>query len=290
MNVMAKVSRAKSFLESENSPVYPMAAALVARDAEALSRFYMEKLGFERIGAEGDRITLGAGGVGFLHIRHRPEARPNSGRGSGLFHIAYLVPTRAELGRWFLAAHASGARFEGASDHAVSEAFYLSDPEGNGIEVYVDRPRADWRRDHEGVDMTTGPMAVRDLVQHAAPGDEIPRLPAGTRIGHFHLQVGDVDRAATWWQDVLGADITHRRPGARFLSWGGYHHHIGLNAWNSAGAAPRDPDVTGLETITFAIREESEFQRLPTTLGATPDAAEFQVREPFGITIGFRKL
>lgn len=85
-------------------------------------------------------------------------------------------------------------------------------------------------------------------------------------------------------------DIPHRRPGARFLSWGGHHHHIGLNAWNSAGAAPRDPDVTGLEAMTFAIREESESQRLSTTLGATPDATEFQAREPFGISVTFRKL
>ncbi len=192
-------------LESEHSPIFPLAATLIARDAEALARFYEEKLGFARVAQEGDIITLGAGGVGFLNIRHQPAARRNDGHGSGLFHIAFLVPSRAELGRWFLAAHAAGAPFDGASDHTVSEAFYLSDPEGNGIEVYVDRKRAEWPRDAHGVEMTTGPMAVRDLVQHAAPGDETPRLPAGTRIGHFHLQVGDVDRAAAWWQETLGA-------------------------------------------------------------------------------------
>jgi len=127
-------------------------------------------------------------------------------------------------------------------------------------------------------------------VQHASPGDETPRLPAGTRIGHFHLQVGDVDHAATWWQDVPGTDITHRRPGARFLSWGGYRHHIGLNAWISAGAGPRDPDVTGLEAMTFAIRDGSDFDRLARPLGAAADATEFQAREPFGISVSFRRL
>ncbi len=277
-------------LESEQSPIFPLAATLVARDAASLARFYVETLGFERIAEANGIITLGAGGVGFLHLRHVPEARANNGRGSGLFHIAYLVPSRAELGRWFLGAHAAGAPFDGASDHAVSEAFYLTDPEGNGIEVYVDRKRAEWPREGEGYAMDTGPMAVRDMAQKAAPGDDIPRLPAGTRIGHFHLQVGDVDRAAAWWHETLGTDETHRRPSARFHSWGGYHHHVGLNSWNSRGAGPRDPNVTGLEAITFAIRDGSEFQRLAGKAGAVAEGNEFRVREPFGITIAFRKV
>lgn len=277
-------------LESEQSPVFPRDATHVARDAPALARFYIETLGFERIAEANGIITLGAGGVGFLRLRHVPEARANNGRGSGLFHIAYLVPSRAELGRWFLAAHAAGAPFNGASDHAVSEAFYLTDPEGNGIEVYVDRKRAEWPREGEGYAMDTGPMAVRDMAQKAAPGDETPRLPAGTRIGHLHLQVGDVDRAAAWWQETLGTDETHRRPSARFHSWGGYHHHIGLNSWNSRGAGARDSGVTGLEAITFSIREDSEFERLAATSGAAANAAEFNVQEPFGIALTFRKL
>ncbi|MCU0819603.1 MAG: VOC family protein [Beijerinckiaceae bacterium] len=288
MDAFAPVSSAR--LESEQSPIFPLAATLVARDAPTLARFYVDVLGFERIAERDGNITLGAGGVGFLTLQHCPEARANDGRGSGLFHIAYLVPSRAELGRWFLATHTAGAPFDGASDHAVSEAFYLTDPEGNGIEVYVDRKRAEWPREGEGYAMDTGPMAVRDIARNAGPGDETPRLPAGTRIGHFHLQVGDVDRAAAWWHETLGTDETHRRPGARFHSWGGYHHHVGLNSWNSRGAGPRDPAVTGLEAVTFAVREGSEFGRLAAQSGAVVEGEEFHIREPFGLTLTFRKV
>lgn len=278
-----------TLLESERAPIHPLAATLIARNAENLARFYEEKLGFARLGQSGDRIRLGAGPVGFLDILHRPAAKPHSGRGSGLFHIAFLLPDRAALGRWFIAARAAGAPFDGASDHAVSEAFYLSDPEGNGIEVYVDRPRSDWPREGNGVAMTTGPMAVRELVQQAAAGDETPRLPEGTRIGHFHLQVGDVDRAAAWWHETLGTEETHRRPSARFHSWGGYHHHLGLNSWNSAGAGPRDPEATGLHRITFAIRDPADFRALAAKLGANPEADELLLTDPFGINAAFRR-
>lgn len=290
MDAFNPTSMPEPQLESERSPIFPLSATLIARDAEALARFYEEKLGFLRLGQSGDRIRLGAGDVGFLDILHRPEAKANHGRGSGLFHIAFLVPSRAELGRWFLAAHAAGAPFDGASDHAVSEAFYLNDPEGNGIEVYVDRARSDWPREAEGVAMTTGPMALSNLVAEAAPGDDTPRLPAATRIGHVHLQVGDVDRAAQWWERTLGTEITHRRPSARFLSWGGYHHHIGVNSWRSAGAGPRDPAVTGLHRITFAMRDPADFKALASRLDANPEADEILVTDPFGITLAFRKV
>jgi catechol 2,3-dioxygenase len=258
-----------SALESEQSPIFPLSATLVAWDAEGLARFYEKKLGFERVSQQGDRITLG-------------------GRGSGLFHIAYLVPSRAELGRWFLAAHAAGAPFDGASNHSVSEAFYLTDPEGNGIEVYVDRKRTEWPREGEGYAMDTGPMAVRNLAQNAGPGDETPRLPAGTRIGHFHLQVGDVDRATAWWQDMFELDETHRRPGARFLSWGGYHHHLGLNSWQSQGAGPRDAGATGLARIVFAAREPGDLARFAGKPGVSWEGDELVARDPFGIALAFR--
>jgi catechol 2,3-dioxygenase-like lactoylglutathione lyase family enzyme len=182
-------------LESERSPVFIRSATLVTRDAGRLAAFYTDVLGFERIGMTSDSVALGAAGSSFLTLETRADATPFDPRSSGLFHIAYLVPDRTSLARWFVAARAAGARFEGASDHAVSEAFYLTDPDGNGIEVYADRARAYWPRDAGGYVMTTAPMALRELLTLVpAPAELPPKLPAGTRIGHVHLQTGNAER------------------------------------------------------------------------------------------------
>lgn len=271
-------------LESENSPVFIRSATIISRDARRLADFYIHKLGFELVGGDGDTIELGAGGVGFLALENRPDATPFDPAASGLFHIAYLLPSRADLARWFVAARAAGVPFEGASDHAVSEAFYLTDPDGNGIEIYADRSRKDWPRDAQGYAMTTGPMALRELVTGAdAAAATSPRLPAGTRIGHIHLQMGDAERAAGFWQANFGLEETHRRPGVRFLSWGGYHHHIAINNWRSRGASPREAGSAGLSTIEFAVRDETGM----TLLAGKPS---LDMREPGGIALRFRLI
>ena len=283
------VRAAYPLLESENAPIYPAFAMLIARDAEALARFYVEKLGFSQLADDGANITLGADSTTLLHIRRAPQAKPHDPRSSGLFHIAYLVPDRASLARWFLAARAAGVPFEGASDHAVSEAFYLTDPEGNGIEVYVDRPRAAWPRDAQGYAMTTGPMALRDLTNEAGEAIGTPRLPAGTRVGHVHLQVGDVEVASRFYRETLGLDVTHRRPQAFFLSWGGYHHHIGLNSWQSRGAGPLDPAMAGLAEITFNARDGAMMTALSEKAGlaVSPDG-HLKMVAPDGLILNFR--
>lgn len=279
-------------LESERSPVFIRSATLVTRDAERLAAFYTRVLGFARVSLTPDSISLGADGAAFLTLETRPDASPFDPRSSGLFHIAYLVPDRASLARWFLAARAAGAQFEGASDHAVSEAFYLTDPDGNGIEVYVDRARQNWPRDAGGYAMTTAPMALRDLLNLApAPAELPPRLPAGTRIGHVHLQTGDAERAARFWQDKLGLAETHRRPGARFLSWGGYHHHIALNNWRSAGAGLHPENSAGLAGIEFAVRDGAELARLSALAGtSSPDGSVLDLHDPDGLDLRFRVI
>jgi catechol 2,3-dioxygenase len=279
-------------LESERSPVFIRSATLVTRDAGRLAAFYTDVLGFERIGMTSDSVALGAAGSSFLTLETRADATPFDPRSSGLFHIAYLVPDRTSLARWFVAARAAGARFEGASDHAVSEAFYLTDPDGNGIEVYADRARAYWPRDAGGYVMTTAPMALRELLTLVpAPAELPPKLPAGTRIGHVHLQTGDAERSARFWQDKLGLAETHRRPGARFLSWGGYHHHIALNNWRSSGAGRRSENSAGLAGIEFAVRDEADLARLSTLIGTNgPDGRSLDLCDPDGLDLRFRMI
>lgn len=285
-------SRRDDPLESENSPVFIRSATLVTRDAERLAAFYTRVLGFEHISMAPNSIALGADGAAFLTLETRADASPFDPRSSGLFHIAYLVPDRASLARWFVAARAAGAQFEGASDHAVSEAFYLTDPDGNGIEVYVDRARQNWPRDAGGYAMTTAPMALRDLLNLVpAPAESPPELPAGTRIGHIHLQTGNAERSAHFWQDKLGLAETHRRPGARFLSWGGYHHHIALNNWRSAGAGLRPENSVGLAGIEFAVRDEAEMARLSALAGTkSPDGSALDLHAPDGLELRFRMI
>lgn len=276
-------------LESENSPIFIRRATLVSRDAARLAQFYTTLLGFERVGGDRHSIALGAGGVAFLTILHQPEAEPFDPNSTGLFHIAYLLPGRVDLARWFLAARAAGVPFEGASDHAVSEAFYLTDPDGNGIEVYVDRDRTDWPREPGGYAMTTGPMALRDLVASVGESAALkPALPAGTRIGHIHLQTGDAEAAAQFWQHAFGLAETHRRPGARFLSWGGYHHHIALNNWRSRGARPRNAAAAGLSAIEFSVRDEVRLSELaPEADRPLGDGSPLEIREPGGLILRF---
>jgi catechol 2,3-dioxygenase len=279
-----------AILESERSPVFIGSATLVSRNAESLAAFYVEVLGFEHIRSDVQSVELGAGGVSFLRIENKPDASDFDPAKSGLFHIAYLLPDRAGLARWFLGARAAHAPFEGASDHAVSEAFYLSDPDGNGIEVYADRERSNWPRDAGGYAMTTGPMALRDLAASAgAATEEAPHLPAGTRIGHIHLQSGDAERAAHFWCETFDLAETHRRPGARFLSWGGYHHHIALNHWRSQGAGPRDAASTGLSQIEFSMRDTADFSALAAKSGVhASDATTLETSDPDGLKLLFR--
>lgn len=269
-------------LESERAPIHPLAATLIARNAENLARFYEEKLGFARLGQSGDRIRLGAGPVGFLDILHRPAAKPHSGRGSGLFHIAFLLPDRAALGRWFIAARAAGAPFDGASDHAVSEAFYLSDPEGNGIEVYADRPRDEWPRRDGGVNMTTERMDVEGVISAGAVAEAHRGFPPEARIGHVHLRVGDINAVRSFYVDQLGLQEMDRRPGGVFYSAGGYHHHIATNQWQSAGAPARSSGMTGLAEVEIRVSDKAVMAAFQARSKADADGL-IRLKDPAGL-------
>lgn len=200
--------------------------------------FYQDVLGLRVLEAEAGGALLGAHGDGrvLVELNERRGAVP-SPRGArlGLYHYAILLPDRASLGR--LVRHFADAGVHaGAGDHLVSEAFYLTDPDGLGIEVYADRPRSSWRRVGRELMMATDPVDVADLLRAAGDG-RWTGMPAGTVIGHVHLHVGDLARAAAFFSEALGFDrITWSYPGALFLSAGGYHHHLGTNTWAGPGA------------------------------------------------------
>lgn len=239
---------------ASQTPVRVASVALAVRDLESVARFYENVLRLERIDQLDEGVRLGVAGAPLLELEHRPEAAPDDPAQAGLFHTAFLMPTRADLARWLARYSELSLPLDGASDHLVSEAIYLSDPEGNGIEVYADRPPETWRWREDGLAMGTYPLDLRDLLSAALPGpSDYAAAPTGMRLGHIHLRVGDLAAAERFYADLLGLRVTVRVPGATFLSSGGYHHHIGANTWRSAGTGLRDPHRAGLARIVLEV-------------------------------------
>jgi catechol 2,3-dioxygenase len=239
------------------------AVHLTVADLEAQRSFYERALGLRELGRDGQTVRLGPeGGPVILELTGNPDAPRRPHGTTGLYHFAVLVPTRADLAQALRRVIEAGWRFTGASDHLVSEALYLNDPEGNGIEIYRDRPREEWRRDDEGVlQMATLPLDI-DGVMGTVDGTRPvpPSMAAGTRMGHVHLQVANIRDAEAFYAGALGFDVMVRTyPGALFVSAGGYHHHIGLNVWESAGGSPPPPGSTGLRSfeVVFPTAEDA---------------------------------
>jgi catechol 2,3-dioxygenase len=223
---------------------------LQVADLDRSLAYYERVLGFRVLSRQDDDVTLAAFGddtpLVELHERRGATAVPQQGR-LGLYHFAILLPDRAALGRFVAHLAQIGAR-AGSSDHLVSEAIYLRDPDGLGIEVYSDRPRETWRTVDGQIQMDTAPLDI-DSVVRAAGGVPWSGMPAGTRVGHVHLHVGDLEKAADFYHAALGLDkIVWSYPSALFLSAGGYHHHLGVNTWAGASAPrPTDEDARLLE-------------------------------------------
>lgn len=240
--------------------------ALTVRDLPGMAAFYEAALGLQAQGRDGEIRQLFAGDDLLLELRLDRLAQPRDPRQAGLFHTAFLLPERADLGRWLRHARARDIALTGASDHGVSEALYLNDPEGNGIEIFRDRAPAEWEREGDRIQMFTRRLDLQEL-SAASPGDW-QGIPQGSRIGHVHMQVGDLDRADDFFRGDLGLTRHFDGAGAAWYGWNGYHHHFAGNTWNSQGAGPRDMQMTGLAEIV--IRDGARSGQVLTDPWGTP--------------------
>ncbi len=255
---------------SPSKAVVPIAAdtaigtvRLTVSDLDSSRSFYERELGMRALERADGTVELGAGGGEPLLVlagdRLAPVLDP---RRTGLYHLAILVPTRRDLAASLLRLARTRWPLQGASDHLVSEALYLADPDGNGIEIYRDRPRPEWPRDGEQLQMATLPLDLEDVLGELDSGVEEP-LPAGTRIGHVHLQVANLASSEAFYSGVLGFDVAVRGyPGALFVSAGGYHHHIGLNTWHSRDAAAPAPGAIGLRSFEVHLPDEASLRKV----------------------------
>lgn len=236
-------------MATSDAPLQVGRVVLTVNDLGKVADFYRDIIGLQHISGDGAGVTLGVDGAPLVELRRDTAARFRP-QEAGLFHTAFLLPDRRALGSWLRFAAESGLRLDGASDHLVSEALYLRDPEGNGIEIYADRPRESWARAGTEVRMDTIALDLPELLSAGrAPWQG---APAGTVIGHVHLQVGDVARAEEFYMNELGMDRSAHVFGASFFASGGYHHHLAGNIWNSRGAGMRSDGVTGLAELVMA--------------------------------------
>jgi catechol 2,3-dioxygenase len=240
------------------------AVHLTVADLDRALRFYQEALGFQVRQRAGDTARLGTGGPDdLLVLSERPGARPTR-RTTGLYHFAVLVPSRLELARSLRQLAQTRTPLQGFSDHLVSEAIYLADPDGNGIEIYRDRPREEWPRKNGRIQMATDPLDLDGILAELERETEPwSGLHPETTIGHIHLHVADLGTAQAFYHGVLGFDLIQRLAGsADFVSAGGYHHHIGYNTWAGVGAPPPPPDAAGLRYFVIRLPNDAELARV----------------------------
>jgi catechol 2,3-dioxygenase len=266
---------------------------LQVADLDRSLEWYQRVLGARLVRRGEETATLGTeGGAPLIELRERAGARPVPRRGRlGLYHFAVLLPDRAALGRFLRHLGELGER-AGMADHLVSEAVYLTDPDGLGLEVYADRPRENWRQEGGQLAMTTDPLDVEDLLR-AGGGERWTGLPAGTVIGHVHFFVGDLARAEDFYHAGLGLDKTvWSYPGALFLAAGGYHHHVGTNTWAAGAPAATDEDARLLEW-ELVVPSAAEAERAAASLAAAGWAVErvpggALAQDPWGTAVRVR--
>ncbi len=260
--------------------------ALRVRDRDAILRFYRDLLGL-RVAAERDgHLRLEPEEAAFsLTLEIDPEAPPRPARSVGLYHFALLLPDRTALAAILRRLLEGEWPLDGAGDHTVSEALYLRDPEGNGIELYRDRPRTQWPRAEDGMAMVTEPVDIKGLL---ATAPVAAPLHPQTRLGHMHLSVDDLAAGEAFYAGALGLNVTQRSyPGALFLAAGDYHHHVGLNTWGSPRRVAHGS--TGLLRYGWRFPDDAVLP-LKQHLGAqnvafVPGEIAWRVTDPFGLTV-----
>ncbi len=259
--------------------------------------FYSQVLGFHLLTLQGGEAAFSAGFENrrMITLREKPGAKPKPFESTGLYHVAILYPSREALGTALHMVLRQDYALRGASNHGVSEALYLADPDRIGIELYADLPREQWKWVGNEVQMVTEPLDVERLLEESPPVGPAPISPK-TVIGHVHLQVSDLEQSARFYRDLLGLRLTQSRyPGALFLAAGGYHHHVGLNIWGGAGALPAPPDSAGLRSFTIVVPGTAAFERLVSHLRASgvevlaensaAKGLEYSLEDPNGIRV-----
>jgi catechol 2,3-dioxygenase len=226
---------------------------LTIADLPRSVRFYEAQLGFSVHRRDDRTAWLGAGGPDLL-ILSESNGAPRVRGTTGLYHFAILVPARADLARALRHLTATRTVLQGAADHGVSESLYLADPDGNGIEIYRDRPRDQWPYERGHLRMGTEPFDFEGVLGEAGPSVDSGALAKGTTIGHVHLRVANLEVTERFYVGVLGFELTQRfGPGAIFAAAGGYHHHVGMNTWESAGAPAPPPGAIGLRHFELQL-------------------------------------
>ncbi len=265
----------------------PGAVRLIVADLDRAKEFYERTIGLEPLERSDDVLRLGTGGATLIELAHDPDAPARPHGTTGLFHLAILVPDRPALAAALRRAAGARGRFSGASDHLVSEALYLRDPEGNGIEIYRDRPRTEWSRSNGELQMDSLPLDLDDLLAEPEP-QQAARMPRETRIGHVHLNVSDLAAAEAFYAGLLGFDVTVRGyPGALFVAAGDYHHHVGLNTWAGEGAPQPPHGACGLRWFELVLPSHADVQEITARLEQggfrpEPEAAGVLVADPAG--------
>ncbi len=225
---------------------------LTVTDLDRSVRFYEDAIGLVEQRREDGRAALGAGGEDLLVLVEQPQAR-RAGRHAGLYHVALLHPSRLELARAAQRLLVTRTPISGASDHGISEAIYLPDPDGNGLELAADRPRERWGDLSDPTTIGPEPLDLADLLSMVEDESPHPQADPGLVVGHLHLHVGDVERGMLFYRDVLGFEPMTVFPSAAFLSAGGYHHHVAINTWRGEGVPPAPADAVGLRHWTVVI-------------------------------------
>jgi catechol 2,3-dioxygenase len=237
---------------------------LVIRDIQICGVYYRDQIGLQLL-ESGDSVSvLGAGGKALLVLEANPSAAEVA-HSTGLYHMAFLLPHRAALANQLKYFADEDVRVAGMSDHLVSEALYLHDPEGNGIEIYRDRHPDEWRWKGGEVEMTTLPLDVDNVMAALTPGMQWNGMDEDAVMGHVHLRVADLASSEAFYRDVIGLEVTTRSyPGALFLAKGSYHHHIGLNTWRSAGAPALPTGAPGLKHFELRPEDDAAYQGIKT--------------------------
>jgi catechol 2,3-dioxygenase len=247
---------------------WPLGAVeLKVLDLEREADFY-GRFGLTRLEGANGIATLGAGGAALLRLRALPGGRERPRRTAGLYHFAILLPREEELGGFLRRTLEQGLPMTGTADHFVSQALYFDDPEGNGIEVYADRPRSEWQYPNGRLNIGTDHLDFERLLRIADKPQD--KFSTGTVLGHMHLNVADLDRSQAFYESMGMELMAEAGRVMRFLSWDGYHHHLGINLLEGRGAAPVEPGVRGLQG--FEVRRVDGVRTDPDGIGITPSA------------------